>query len=368
MRMITEDVHRRRAHLRALEINGERVSHLMVFDYDMRIGPAVVKMGGIGGVATRHEHRMKGYSRKVMLDTVRWMRDNGYDATVLYGIEHFYHKFGYCPCMPEVTATVRTRDAEEFLRRPVGFRVRAFDAKKDLGALLRLYNRANASRPLSIVRHKGRFQAFRHGSHFRATGEAFVLESSGGRFAGYCIYDASPAPTTACEVETASPEGLAAVLDELVRIAIERRDGEIAVRLPSDHPFVMMLRRLGCKVEIIYRTTGGPMGRIVNQDAFLGKIARAYAAKKGFEPRQLAFPVDVKTELGVTRVKVPGPRRAKRSSVALPAMTLFQMLTGFLTTEEVLTNRDVKVSGGGEALFEFLKPAQEPHMYSVDHF
>lgn len=348
---------------RALEINGESVSHLGIFTLTMRIGPAQFKMGGIGGVATNWKHRRKGYSRYVMEDSIRWMKDEGYEVTMLHGIDNFYHKFGYANCMPEVVAKVRTRDAEAVCKRKSRLSVRP-GKDSDWPRAFRLYNRSNAARSLAIVREKGPFRGLRHGSGFHRHGEWFVFEKPSGGFAGYAVLDAMPEPVRTCEVEVVDPSLYPDVLAHLVRTAIKRRDGEIAVHLPQDHPFVSYLRRFGVILTVTHRTTGAIMGRFANQDKVLGKLAAAYSRLRGNGGRRGC--VTVKTDLGTTEVVCPGAPSGAR--ITIPAMTLFQVVTGFRAVSEVMLSDAVKTTRGGEKVLEFLSPELQPHMYSVDYF
>jgi hypothetical protein len=348
---------------RVLEVNGENVSHLGIFTFKMHIGPAQFKMGGIGGVATNWKHRRKGYSRYVMDDTIRWMKDEGYDVTTLHGIDNFYHKFGYANCMPQCIATVRTRDAEAVCSRKPRFRARP-GKDSDWPQAFRLHNSANARRSLAIVRDRASFRGLRHGSGFHRPGEWFVFETPAGRFAGYAIIDAFPEPVRACEVEVVDPSLYPDILAHLVKTAVKRRDGEIALHLPGDHPFVSYLRQFGCGVTITYKSTGAIMGRLVNQDSVLTKLAAAWAHARGSVGRPGA--VTVKTDLGATKVSCPGAPSGARLSI--PSMTLFQAVTGFRAVGEVLLSPEVKAARGGERVLKFLRPEFQPHMYAVDHF
>ena len=364
MKIATEERHG--GHFRVLKIKGDGVSHLGIYDHVVRIGPAQFKMGGIGGVATNWKHRKKGYARLVMEDSMNWMRDEGYDVTLLFGIEHFYHKFGFANCMPECVATVRTRDAEAMLGTKRTLEVRA--AKdSDWPNAVRLYNRNNARRPLSIVRKARGFKGLRHGSGFHKRGEWVVLETRSGRFAGYAILDALPEPTRTCEVEVTNPAAYADVLGHLVRTAIRRRDGEIAVQLPLDHPFISHLRRFGCVVTVTYKNTGAMVGRFVNQDAVLTRLAAACGDDRGLRRAHGKY-VRIKTDLGETRVAFAGAPRGGVARLVIPATTLFQVVVGFRKAEEALLSPGVRASGGGERLLEFLCPAVEPYLYSIDHF
>ena len=367
MRIFTEGEGFRRR--RFLEVESERVSWLHLLDHRVRIGPAAVRAGCIAGVGTHHRHRRKGYSRLLMEDTTRSMLDEGFDVALLFGIEHFYHKFGYASCMPDVTATVPTRELERAIA-PGRTGQPRFSARPstdgDLGPIVDLYNENNSRRPLSVVRTQECFAGFDQGSGFHREPEVIVLEDASGAFAGYAVCDALPARTTVAEVEVKDPAALGAVLAEVLRTAVERRDGEVTFRLPADHLMVHVLRRIGCVVKVEHRNTGGAMGRIINQDSLLGKLVEAYSGERGAGASGL-LEIEVRTELGVTEVAVPAARSG-RGTLVIPHAALFQAVTGFRKAREVAISPGVEIAGEGGALLEFLEPEQEPHMYGPDHF
>src|SRR2546423_11139250 len=121
-----------------LLLDGKSVSGLWLLDLRMRIGESFVRMGGIAGVGTSEEHRNRGYSRRVLEHSTRWMEENEFDCAILFGIDDFYHKFGYGVCLPDCRFEVRTRDAE----RATGvLTARPFTAA-DVPAVSRIYEAA----------------------------------------------------------------------------------------------------------------------------------------------------------------------------------------------------------------------------------
>jgi predicted acetyltransferase len=137
----------------SLLADSEDVSGLWVHDLTMRIGTVPVRMGGIGGVSTKPDHRKKGYARKVLEDAVGFMRESGYDVSALFGIPDFYPRFGYAVCMPECECSLSTRDAER-AEQSLEWSVMS-DA--DAPAVLALYDETNRARTGTLVRVRARF-------------------------------------------------------------------------------------------------------------------------------------------------------------------------------------------------------------------
>jgi hypothetical protein len=133
----------------ALMRGDEELSRTLVIPMTMRIGRAVVRMDGIGGVATPEEHRQRGYSRRVMEAAVGFIASGEAVLTTLYGIPHFYPKYGYATIGPEFVARLRSIDDRNTL--PGGITARAGHSG-DLPALQRLYRDETALAHGALVR------------------------------------------------------------------------------------------------------------------------------------------------------------------------------------------------------------------------
>ena len=196
VRIETQD--RDSAHLRQVLVAGEVVSWLTVLDMRIRLLGEPIRMGGIGGVNTKEAHRMKGYARRLLSDTVRYMTAQGHDVSMLFGIPNFYDKFGYAPCLPDCRVAISTRDAERSRPAARGYSVRPL-TEQDYPFVVRLHNECNRNRSASVIREVGAFHGFRHGSDWRVQTIASVVQRSGGDPVGYIVRDKS-----ATEVKVAS--------------------------------------------------------------------------------------------------------------------------------------------------------------------
>lgn len=351
--------------MRHLWVGGERVSWLHLFDFQMRLGAATVRMGGIGGVATAPEHRRRGYASRVMDDANRLMLAEGFDVALLFGIEDFYYRYGYVPCTPEVRTTVRTRDAARMVPGGLGCRLRPMEPD-DEPAFHSLYNSANSGRPMTVVRPHPRSDLWRYGSEFGKRPEALVVEDYSGEFAGYAIFDRPPAPTTLAETECREAEAFLAVVEEMVKRARKRREGEIHFALPSDHILTLMLRRGGCRTVTEYRRTGGPMARIISQDALVAKVAAAADDEQAASPEGEVSSVDIFTNLDSTHLDFPAANCS--GTIETTAGALMQVLSGFRQPAEVLASGDATATGNAGAALYFLAPRLEPITYGPDRF
>lgn len=355
-----------RKHTRELLVDHKVLSRLLVIDYQMRIGSAQVKMGGIGDVATKIEHRMKGYARKLMEDSVEYMKNKGYDVSVLFGIPDFYHKFGYSHCLPEYKLIIRTKNAEASKSLAGKYKVRQIQ-KKDFDALLQLYNKDNQERTCSLVRIKKHFRRFRRGSNWGKQTDSFLIKNAQGLLA-YAVFDKSDREVNIVEVASRSDRLFPTLLYEFTKMAIQRRCGEINLFMPPDHPFAQFVRRYGCQLTIQYSKSGGGMMRVINQPSLFEKI-QGELDKRLQRSNINKVSLRVKTERGETKL-VLGKQlaRAQTHFLKLSQDKLIQLLVGHRNIRDVLNDARVKASKDIEPVANILFSGSLPYTWLPDHF
>ena len=77
-------------------LDGEIIAHAVARPYTLRYGTAELTFGGIGGVCSHPEQRMKGYVAAVMRDAIAYMQARGDHLSLLNtGVDNLYAKFGY---------------------------------------------------------------------------------------------------------------------------------------------------------------------------------------------------------------------------------------------------------------------------------
>src|SRR5947209_715435 len=167
-----------------LVLDGKVVSKLSVPELRMRVGSAVVRMGGIGGVGTEREYRMRGLSRRVMENSTRWMAAEGYDCATLFGIRDFYDRFGYAPCMLVPRFEIRTRDAE---RASASLTVRPYE-EGDRGAVRAIYEAGSAGLTGTLCRGE-EWRGFRKASDYQSSPEVVVFCEAAGKVVAYAGRD-----------------------------------------------------------------------------------------------------------------------------------------------------------------------------------
>ncbi|HSV72679.1 MAG TPA: GNAT family N-acetyltransferase, partial [Chthonomonadales bacterium] len=135
-----------------LHVEGRCASKLWIVPRTLRIGEALVRMDGIGGVETEEECRQRGYSRRVIEASIRRMRQGDAAFSMLYGIRDFYTRFGYVTAGPE--HRLRLTVAHEPRTLPEGWTARTY-SPADLPALAALYDANTADAVGAATRRAG---------------------------------------------------------------------------------------------------------------------------------------------------------------------------------------------------------------------
>ena len=363
-----------RYHRREMRIGDQVVAWLTVIDYQMRIGSAQVRMAGIGGVETHREHRMKGLMRILFDDTVRYMTDEGYDVSVLFGIPNFYTKFGYAVCLPSSRVTVQTRDAERAQAGAPLIQARPFQLG-DLPFVIDLYSRHNAVRTCSLVRAAEHFTGFPIGTWWDQSADAVVFEDSGQPI-GYAAWDKTDQSVNVIEAETTDDRYWGALLGEFARQAIAKRCGQISLFMPPDHPLVCYAQRFGCEWTITYPRHGDGMMRVLNQATLFDKLRPELEQRLVARPLPETIDLAIHTDLGAVRLSAAGGRltvsagavAGAADSVTLSQDRLAQLVAGYRDARDVLNDTQVQTTGNARTGLEALFPRGWPYMWHADHF
>ena len=91
----------------AMYVDDVEVSWALVKWFDLRFGASVIRVGGIGGVETAAAFRNRGYARRLLDATVRFVERSDAPLLTLFGIPGFYHRFGFLPLGPDYMLQVR---------------------------------------------------------------------------------------------------------------------------------------------------------------------------------------------------------------------------------------------------------------------
>jgi predicted acetyltransferase len=377
---ITRKREKNRTRISLME-GSEVLSNLSVLHMRMRIGSVIVRAGGIAGVGTPQQHRMKGYGSRVMEDSTSFMAAQGWELGLLLGIRDFYPRFGYAPVMSACSVVMRTREAETARVRHRTRRMRPEDKR----TVLRIHNACDLLRTGSRVREMRYWDPFRKGSQWNTKAEGRMLLDARNRAVGYLIIDADKENTSVAEVGALSRDCCETIISLAAADAVAKRAGEITFHAPPDHPLTQTATRFGARVTVVRNRCGGAMGRVICQDALFAALAPELARRlERSEAAGFRGTLAVRTELGESALELDrgtvralggggggggGRGRGRARELELPQSRLAQLVLGYRSIEDLLLEKGVSVRGAraAEVIGEML-PLQAAYIWTVDYF
>ena len=341
---------------------GDRlVTHFGVWNRRMRIGSALVRVAGVGGVATDGHHRRRGYMDRTARSAIAAMRDAGYHLSILFGIRDFYRRYGYVRAWPVVVYTVDLADLPD--GGPRG-RLRRFKpvARDDVA---RLYNRACRGLTGTAVR-----PTYSEGT-LMAELEGYRWTDAAGRLRGYVIIDTRP-KTFRC-VEAVGPP--VEVLGVLKRLARRRAWGEVTFQTLHDgSPLIRHLRQGNCRAETQYLRSGRAMVRTIHLasalEAMVGELGRRLAASPLAKWRG-RLRVDDGREavtLAIDRSRIRVASEGASNHAIRGGDEVAQLLIGTDDPETTVAAAGMELAGDAPHLVHVLFPRQDPMMSLRDRF
>ncbi len=136
-----------RRNCRVIIEDGKVVSHAALWERELVVEDARLKVGEIVVVATHPDYRLRGYAAKLMRDLQTTMHDENYDMGILWtGVPDFYRKLGFQAVTPRgwivEMASVQTPNAEGDISR--------YDEARHLDGIIALHERE----PVRFVRSR----------------------------------------------------------------------------------------------------------------------------------------------------------------------------------------------------------------------
>ena len=342
-------------------LDGRLVAHFGVWGYVMRIGAARVRAGGIGMVGTDGGHRKRGLMAATAQASVQAMRELGYDLSILFGIDDFYHRIGYVRAWAETTWTVRREDlpAEKPTVTPRRFRPLHRD---DIAAI---YNRENATQTGTAVRPTYPRCVYGEGL------EGHLWTDARGRTVGYVVVGVRPACLECVEAGGDVEQALRV----LARLADRAGRQEIQFTTFSEAgPLIRRVREGNCRAETRYRRCGGAMVATLNLVSTLAKMApelgRRLAASHLARWRGNLLVVDGRREatLRLDRSHVKVSEGGQAEHAIRGGNRIAQLLMGTDDPAAIIEVAGMKITGEARALAEVLFPNQHPQLGLRDRF
>ena len=117
--------------------------------FTVHMGPAQLRIGGIGAVVTHPAYRHQGIAGALMRDAITYATQRHYALLLLDGIPNFYSQFGYVNVLDRLQHAIASEQIHAHPPSPYTVRPATLD---DVPALLTLHQRHYRSYPGSIDR------------------------------------------------------------------------------------------------------------------------------------------------------------------------------------------------------------------------
>ena len=335
------------------------VTHWGIWGYLMRIGSASVRVAGVGAVATDGRFRQCGWMKRTALAGIANATAAGYDLSILFGIDDFYHKYGYVPAWPHQNyyiATARLPLTATTLRL-YQFTLRH---RRDLAQMYNHYHRhltGTAVRP-TYCRFAPR----------QCVGYCWRRQ---GRVAGYIIIDTRNNQFAHIE-SCGEVEEIFAVLAQLAR-----RYGAKEIRFAELHynsELARLLRRRHCRQESTYFQSGGAMVRTLNLASALAKLTEELAANlcrsplAGWQGTLVIADPRTAVALEITAGQIQLREHGDSRHRICGGEEIARLLLGSDQPEEIVAAANFELQGDARQLLPILFPQRHPLLGRWDWF
>ncbi|MBM4043293.1 MAG: GNAT family N-acetyltransferase [Planctomycetes bacterium] len=355
--------------------DGTPIAQVRIADRTMRLGAALLRVAGIGDVCTLPSHRKHGLMRMLFAHINQFMRDEGYDLSLLFGIPDFYTKFGFTTGVANEWLLVPRQQLAELKPPYRGRRAR----RTDTAAIRRLHLDDLATRDGAMARWGDAWLR-------RACREKWcrVVEDARGRPLAY--WRGEPRPDDAFALNEASlgrrpsRDAVLSVLADLAKAAKACEKPRLRIELPAAHPIGQFCVADGCEAHRGIGHRGGAMVRIVGLDSLCRRMAPEWQRLLAASPvagwaGRLRLKTDIGTvDLAIVRDKVgivggaSVPRESPPAIISTSQDKLCRLIVGFHAPSAALALGEARIGRAARPLADALFPARSLAFFPYDRF
>ena len=355
----------RREHTRIAVRSREVLGALRLTTDTIRIGEARLKMGGLGWVATASHYRRRGVCRKLIEDTLHYMRENSYHVSMLFGIMDFYHRFGYVTTLADYSVVLDTMDAvsfenpfKEHLAKP-----------GDVAAIQKLHHANEGDSVCSLIRSTGHIR-----NKWGRWSEWRMLKDDRGKSVAYYVARCDGETLQVCEVGVDGLAVCAAVVSAAGHFAEAEGLSRVRFHVPPSHVFARFLTQFRSIHEMRLDRNGGGMMSFINTGESLESMIpewESQISRSGLRDVRTEFTLFVNDEtfrIRSNRGAVDVSPAPGASKISLSSGDLMHLVTGYRCPEDVLAERRCIVSSEARMLFATIFPRRNPYVWMFDRF
>jgi predicted N-acetyltransferase YhbS len=353
-----QDPNFQKGDLRIAKTDGKIVSIMMLIRRQLRIGRAVVNGAIVAPVATHPDYERRGYCSAAMRNAVQYMKAQGLDMTILWGIPWLYPHYGYSPSM------LRTRLSIDPEAKPVEKVSGEFQplAESDLGKITHIYHNNTATRTCAEIRSPTMWEW-----KPRSPGASIEsLTDKKGEVIGYRALGTDWGRPCAHEVGILKDEACAPVFNSLLEATKKK---EFYCIIHPDHLFARFAFWHDGEIRIS-RGGGAGMARVLNLGSLLTKMCSEFERRlchSEFHELECALKISSDEESAVLeiyhgQVSACTDLIKEDYELTVSLACLNPLVTGFKGIKELVEDHGVEVKGGRRVLrlIEVLFPTGFP--------
>jgi predicted acetyltransferase len=346
--------------LRVVRENGKAVSMMLIIRKTLRIGEALVSGAIVAPVATHPNHSGRGYCSAIMRNAVEYMKNEGFDITILWGHPWLYTHYGYSPGMfsTKLVIAANSLNHTEEQRRIV----RPF-VEADLEQVTRIYNSNTSRTSCAEVRSPNIWEWT-----VKDTVKFEVITNQAGNVSGYIVFGTDWGRQSVLEMGTMDDETSGVILNRILEEAVRKDLKEIPCPVSPDHPFTRYAFWHDAEIRI-NSGRGAGMARVLNLNAILEKMLKEFERRLySSELHYIDHSLTIATEESSAVLDIRGNNitlitdKEGEYRIDLPLYCLNPLITGYKGIHEILKDPRVKLKGGEAAtrLLEVLFPTGHP--------
>ncbi|MDH7482088.1 MAG: GNAT family N-acetyltransferase [Armatimonadota bacterium] len=348
---------------RVCVVDGKLVSAVQICERLVSVGVADIVMGGIANVATLPEYRGKGYSSRLLKDSIRVMRRCGFDFSLLFtGIQPFYERLGWKSMpMPYLMGKLK-QNIKPLEVRGYVVRQRTDDDFPGIQAVYQAYNNA---RPLTVRRPTNYWKGYVQ-PRFGQPDNTIVAER-GGTIIGYVF---SPSDKDTFRIsEIGCLPGQEACFDLLITCAAARaRDmgaQGLWCNVPQEPRILKALRRVSDDLQVREYHSG--MYRLIDIRSLGARLMHELNLRVRNNMLSSGA-ISLDTEFGSLELTVSDSQvnlgAYDPMHVQISQEDLFSLIFGFKSVDEL----QIETTLEAHKIISTLFPKQKPVFWGPDHF
>jgi GNAT superfamily N-acetyltransferase len=207
------------------------VSHVGCIEQDVMVDGGIIRVSGISSVATKPTHRGRGLMTRLLKESIKFMKDEGYVLSDLGGDRIRYHRFGWELAGRNCRYSISIRSLSSG-STPGGFEVeRLSDSRREMEDTLALHNNDS----FGLLRDEAIHDILLH-----RLGNVTLLAWKDGEIDAYAVANVDDEKNISINEVAGGGKGIECI----VRHLFLRQPEGIVVRLPYQHPLNGSIRSI----------------------------------------------------------------------------------------------------------------------------